>query len=396
MAFKKHSVSNITVLIISFGWLLGNVWAGADMSFDAATGLGYDNNVFHSPAEAYLDLAQTGSPLITPNVQSGFFVPLDLKASVDFAPLDNVKLSGSYHFEGEFYQDNTLDKANQKTHQIKGRLTRAITQQENAETKVFVGIKFTDQVKTYIDRDTGAEKLSGSNDVSNRYEFQGIALEGGLNAKISAWQFGVDGLFKQKDYADPVVVSEYDNNYYRLSADVERELNAWNFIYGEAGFGRRVYLDRPARNAQGQLFSSNPKREYVYQNVKVGWRYEPSKAATFQIDYRLGQREDKFVGYGNYDETAVDVGIFLKPKRQIKVHVNAGYWTRDYPKAFAFDEPTAGASNSEGWDGQCKLDWRWSKSMTSNVLWKYEKDTGSDLRYQFERSVISVGLEYAM
>lgn len=396
MALNNCNVTTHARLIILSTSLLGHGVMGAETSLQAATGLGYDSNAYHSPAEAYIDFAQTGTPLVAPNVQSGFFVPVDLHASVDFTLWDNARLSSSYSFEGASYQDNALENANQKTHRIKGRLTHSIALQENAEATMFAGVKFTDQVKTYIDRDTGAEKQSGSRDVSNRYEYQGIAVEGGLRAKFSAWRLGVDGLFEQKDYVDPVIVSQYDNDYYRVSADMEHALGAWNHVYGEISLSRREYGDRPARNAQGQLFSSNPKREYAYQSAKVGWRSEPHKAATVQVDLRKSKREDKFVGYGDYDETAVDVGILLKPMRRIKARVSGGYWTRDYPNAFAFDEPTRGASNSEGWDGQCKLDWRWRKNIAWNALLKYEKDTGSDQRYQFERSVLTVGVEYTM
>lgn len=38
-------------------------------------GLGYDSNVYLTPKKSYLDLAQPGSPLIVPKVQSGFYTP---------------------------------------------------------------------------------------------------------------------------------------------------------------------------------------------------------------------------------------------------------------------------------------------------------------------------------
>ncbi|NNE46510.1 MAG: tetratricopeptide repeat protein, partial [Rhodothermales bacterium] len=80
-----------------------------NLDFRFRTGAGIDDNVFRSPSEPYTDQSDPNNPvLVTPEVQSGVYVPVSLNAKYQVNALENEGFFGSYRFGGRFYQDEAL------------------------------------------------------------------------------------------------------------------------------------------------------------------------------------------------------------------------------------------------------------------------------------------------
>ena len=85
------------------------------------SGAGMDSNVFRSPDTPYVDVSDPAQPLITPEVQSGLYVPISVYAKYKVNSLENEGFFGSYRFGGRFYQDKNLKNGDEFLHEIRLR-----------------------------------------------------------------------------------------------------------------------------------------------------------------------------------------------------------------------------------------------------------------------------------
>jgi tetratricopeptide (TPR) repeat protein len=86
-----------------------------DVDLRVRVGAGMDDNVFRSPSEPYIDLANSAQPLVTPEVQSGFYVPISLSAKYQVNSLENEGFFGSYRFSGRFYRNPRIQRVQNRT-----------------------------------------------------------------------------------------------------------------------------------------------------------------------------------------------------------------------------------------------------------------------------------------
>ena len=77
----------------------------SDFVILARIGGGVDSNVFRSPSEPYVDQSNPILPVIVPEVQQGFFIPVSLTTKYSVHSFENESFFAAYRFAGRFYQD---------------------------------------------------------------------------------------------------------------------------------------------------------------------------------------------------------------------------------------------------------------------------------------------------
>ena len=79
----------------------------------AFIGFGTDDNVFRAPSQDYIDFADPALPLVSPEVVSGAFVPIDLQLRYSINSLKYESFYGAYRVAGRLYQDKELENADE-------------------------------------------------------------------------------------------------------------------------------------------------------------------------------------------------------------------------------------------------------------------------------------------
>lgn len=382
------------------------------LQWDAEIGLGYDNNIYRAPGDSYIDYGKICDPtievncapredganhaLIEPVKQSGAYIPANVDLEyVNRLSGNNFMLVG-YKFDSETYADSKYDNANNYGHKVRLGDEFVIENVGNKTHSVYAGGLFEYKKRLYLDRDTGEEQTSAGNiDISNRYTYKSIGIDAQYKNRINAFQYDVEVKWYQRDYEDPVDVSQYDHTYFRLGGDVSYKLAKLTKLTLGYKYYVYDYDERPSRSSDGRLLTSNPAREYQYDKVDVTLRHRISKSWLAYLDYKRKTRTDKYVGYDNYTKDLVKVRIRYDVNKNHKIKFSYAYWERDYPNAYAFDNKDIGISKQyDGVDLKLSSTTQLDKSKSIAVDIKYVDENSSDLRYDYDRYKVFVSFQW--
>jgi len=178
-------------------------------------GAGMDDNVFRSPADPYIDLANAAQPLITPDVQSGLYIPFSLRAKFKVNSLENEGFFGSYRFGGRFYQDANLKNANELLQEIAFG-SEYHRKDEESETRLYSAFKIAQHDETYYDPDNGIGRDVGGVDISDRLSYLRYGPEFWMRKRYRALTLGARTKGQLWNYEDTEAVPEYDHEYWAL------------------------------------------------------------------------------------------------------------------------------------------------------------------------------------
>ena len=152
-------------------------------SYHAEIGIGFDSNVYRSPSDPYRDYAKTIPPTVTPNVQSGFFVPLegDIKYQGRHGK-DRIGFVAHLSLDADIYPGSKIENANKISLALwtGAEILLGRGGRKNNTLSVLPYLKQHQQ--TYVDRDDGLEKTTTvtGTDISNRYSYIARGLEAEL------------------------------------------------------------------------------------------------------------------------------------------------------------------------------------------------------------------------
>ena len=201
---KRRRLCKIAMLSVAVIALAFPAHAATDQpegwTMSASAGLGYDSNVYDSPKTPYFDQALLVPAVVTPNVQSGVFVPLEFDARY---LADNMEFR--YQFDGELYPSSKLSNANSYDHDVTLGWTRALDGWfQGAE--LYGGLLGGYHRQIYYDRDTGTPKLSinSGTDISNRYTHMDIGGEMRLHKKSDDMEYNLEGKVVNDDDLEPM------------------------------------------------------------------------------------------------------------------------------------------------------------------------------------------------
>ena len=179
---KKHVLSVAVIVALACP-----VAQAVSFKASVSAGLGYDSNAYHSPSSPYNDysvdtnaITPNVQPLpVTPDEQSGFFIPLEIDAALNQKLTDSWMLKGDYSFNGNKYLDSDLSNAEIYDHVLKlgGQLT--ITNTKTRSSHFYAGLRMADHQQTYADRDSGDEKTTSGTaqaNISDLYSYSALGF----------------------------------------------------------------------------------------------------------------------------------------------------------------------------------------------------------------------------
>ena len=368
----------------------------AEYSHDASIAGGYNSNVYRAPESNYIDWGKNPSVAIAPNVQSGFFTKLDYKLEGLYSLNKKTAILGGAKFGGTFYLDSDLTNANQTKYTLDFG-AKHILSGKKYRVQTIKGAAIIDSVdKTYYDRDTGLEKTAGVTDVADRFSYRGTGVELEYKNKTDkTFRYGGDISIGSRDYTDTIANSQMDYSYVVLGADMKYQLQKSTAL--SVGVSREVqdYDERPSRDINGRLFTRHPALEYTYLTLSVGV-VRKINSWTLYGDYKNITRDDGWVNYNDYTAHKFKLRAIHKAGN-IRTKFSLSKQSRDYPNALAFDKLVDGVSVNKTFDTT-------SLSLSSGLqqtkhrsLWgkvAYADTDTNDLRYKYDRFILSVGYRW--
>lgn len=366
-----------------------------NLSWQAETGLGYDSNVFRAHDSAYVDYAAipTGSnPTVVPKMSSGFFVPY--KAGVEVTKRHELQgeFVGSTTASGRFYSGG-LNKADELKLQAKGGSEFDLGK-NGSKHKAYLGVLYELQRKAYVDHDSGAEKTTSAGaDISNRYNFTAVGLEAEYRNKVGRFDYEVSTKYQNRDYDDPIAVSQLDHIYFMLGIDIDYSLSDAFELQFSGAHSTRNYSDRHAHSANGVYSSANPLLSYTYGDAGISLKSQQWEDWTYFLDYKRSQRKDGYVNYNDYTQQKAG-GRVVYGKGNLKGRAALHFWKRDYPHAYAYDIAGQPAMTYSGSDLKLKAEYAQTRALSYWVEAVIDNQDSSDLRYDFKRKQIMAGVSW--
>ncbi len=354
---------------------------------------GIDDNVFRTPGSPYVDLARTGQPLVTPSGQSGGFVEATVHgASVSRTRRGNI-IGRTYDFDGHFYTDSALKSANEHSQRL-GLATDAVFS-ERGERRLRTLTYIGQHNELNFDPDTGVERVAANGeDLSDRFSYLNAGTRWNFDQALGPVIAGLRLRGEVRDYSNVQSVPQYDNHLLLAGTYLEWPLSRSARLTIAFDRFRRDYRDRVAHSANGAIVAGSPSLRYDYQRFSAGARARIGKAAFVRLNLEHTERRDTFVGYNDYDSFGARLDARWRISRRVRLDASVDYYDYDYPNAFAFDVPAGGRRTLKDFEGELTLRvdlWRnlsmWGAARVRNV-------SSSDLRSDYSRRQIPVGIQW--
>jgi len=366
-----------------------------DLSLRARVGFGSDDNVFRSPDQPYIDLSNLNAPVITPEVQTGTFIPVHLSARYMINSLPFEGFYGAYRLSGRYYDDELLENATEYQHQLSfGNEYKRKDEESNRERRVHSAFKVSQHDEVYYDPDDGATRSIGGVDVDDRMNYlrygpelsarqSGERLSFGLNAKGQLW-----------NYEDTGVLPEYDHEYFMASLYGQYKFTSTSLLRVTADYYSRRFGDRPAFDLDGQQRIGNPNIRYDYAALSLRARQRITDSMWFGFDVQHTQRTDQYVGYNDYTRDSFGFEFHWDVGRRFDFEASGTYRLYDFPNAFAFHNAAANRKTQETLDAKVIASFRMTRHLSLVGEAQLREVVSNDLRIQYDRTLFLLGVRW--
>lgn len=367
--------------------------AGLDVR--ARIGVGSDDNIFRTPAEPYIDLADPAFPIVVPEIYSGVFVPVELRAGyhINTSPLE--KFFGAYRLDARFYDGDTENNADEFFHEL--RFGSEYDRREDGRvSRVYSAFALAQHDEQYVDPDTGNPRTSGGQEITDRMNYVRYGPE--LNI-VQRWG-GFGFAFRMKgqlwDYEDTEIVPEYDHEYFLFGANVQYRL-PWDTLFRlSVEKSSRRYSERPAFDLNGDQFVTNPALRYDYLEYGFTVRQRMFDSFWFGFGYEIMDREDRYVGYNDFTRNSYSFDLHWSPGGRFALAMSGWYRDYDYPNAFAFNNPGAGEKTLETLDAEILATFLLGRHFWLEAEIDYRETASTDTRIEYDRTWYSLSLVWEL
>ena len=367
-----------------------------NFTWSAATGLGYDSNVYEAPRASYVDYAAlplgSNAPVV-PQAKSGFFVPYELKADMTKIRNQDSRMLASAKADGNFYLGSGLSNANELNLGLHGGFEYVLAREGKSEDTLYVGALFENHKRVYADHDSGLGKTTSTlKDISALYSYIKMGVEAKYKHRVGKLDYGFNGQYAINDYENPAGAPQQDHTYYTLGADTSIPVATRTDLNLSFDHSVRDYTNRHSRTLQAAFTTS--LLAYTYNTVGATLRNRISPDWLLYLDFDHSRRADNNAGYCDYRENRYGA-LILYGQGRLKARLALHHWGRDYPNAFAFDVPGQAAKTYSGNVLKLKAELEQTKN---TALWTelvYEAQSTTDLRYDYVRKQIMAGMSWA-
>jgi hypothetical protein len=357
----------------------------------ATARLGQDDNIYRSPAEPYVDLANAASPTVTPVVQSASFTPVDLLAAYSLHnEAGDTDFQFVYALDADFYPTES-SSANRLSQRVSMGADILLGERNRRRRELQSAFFVRDHQETNFDPDTGLDREIDGEDISDRFSYQASGVEGEFDHRLGAWSWALDMRFERREYDAIPLVANYDHDYYYTSVSFERDIkSATALTFGVRRYSR-VYDTRPARDLNGDLLTTSPAEEYDYNGVELGIERQLTRTIDLDFDYLRVERTDTFLGYYDYREDAVRLRAVFRPNDHFHLSVGGVARTYDYPNALAYNEPTAGPRELDERGLEALAEFRLGRRWSLHAALDNTDVTSTDARAAYTRARTTLG-----
>lgn len=357
-------------------------------------GAGNDDNVFRTPSDPYIDLANSAQPVVTPVVQSGFYVPISLSAKYQVNSLENEGFFGSYRYSARFYQDKNLQAGDEHLQEVAfGSEYR--NRSEDRETRVYSAFKIAQHAEVYYDPDDGLERDVGGVDISDRMSYLRYGPEFWVRKRLGGFTIGARAKGQLWNYEEVDLVPEYDHEYWTVGLNGQYEFTRTSLLRVTAEYYTRRYGDRTAFELDGTQPLGNPTIRYDYTVFGVEARQRITNSMWFSVGYTRTDRTDKYLGYNDYIRDGYRAAFNLRLGRRFNLEASARYSIYNYDNAFAFHEPTAGRKTLETATGRVSGTFRMTSSLDLVGEYLVHEIASNDFRIQYDRGQAMLGVRWS-
>lgn len=365
----------------------------ANLDFRARIGFGNDDNVFRSPDRNYIDQSDPASPVVTPVVTSGAYLPLSLSAKY---LVNSLKFEGffvGYRLSGRYYQDKLLENANEYQHEMSfGSQYRR--KEGTRERRVYSAFTVAQHDETYYDPDDGSNRVIGGVNIDDRLNYLRYGPE--LTLRQAHERLAIGAKFKGQlwNYEETVVAPEYDHEYFMVSLFGQYKFAPSSLLRVTLdGYSRR-FGDRPGFDLDGGQRLGNPDIRYDYYAVTVTARQRIIDSMWFGFDLGQTERIDQYVGYNDYSRDDVGFEFHWTPGERFDLAIDGEYHLYNYENAFAFHNPAAGRKTQESLRASVLASYRITRRLSIVGEARYHETVSNDTRIQYERNQYTIGVRW--
>ena len=362
-----------------------------DLDLRARVGFGFDDNVFRTPDQVYLDFNDPTLPLVSPVVRSGVFMPVNLRARYQINSFDYEGFFVEYRLAGRYYQDKELDNGNEYQHQASfGNEYRR--REGDRERRVYSAFKVARHAETYYDPDDGGDRSIDGVVIGDRMNYVRYGPELSFLQKNRRLSLGIRMKAQLWNYEEMLATSEYDHEYFLLRLHGQYKFTPTSLLRVTLdGYSRR-FGDRPSYDLDGRQRLGNPTIRYDYYSLGLTARQRVFDNLWFGLDARRTERTDQYVGYNDYARDSFGFELHWTPGERFELEADGVYKLYDYPNAFAFHNPIAGRKTQES--AEINLIGTFQMTRHLSVVGKahYRETVSNDTRIQYERNQFTLSV----
>jgi tetratricopeptide (TPR) repeat protein len=364
------------------------------LELTAAARLGQDDNVYRTPASAYVDRADPLLPLVTPVVQSASFMPAELHATYVLGnEAGDTEFLFRYDMDGAFY-DAEFSNANEVDQRFSMGADIVLGERERRRRTVDTEFYVSTHSETNYDPDNGLERDIDGDDISDRFSYKGSGIRGEFEQTLGRITWGFDLRFERDEYGRTEPVANFDHDYFYTGVDIDYAFSEVMTLRLGLRQYRTLFDTRPARDLNGELLDTNPAQEYSHLGVQLGVTRQLGRAVELEADYLRLERIDEFLGYYDYTQDVLRIAAVFRPTQRFDIELAAVARSYDYPRAFAFHVAAGGPRELEDVGLALDAEFRVTRRLT---LWA-ELDsldvTSTDARAEYLRTQTMLGVEW--
>jgi len=361
--------------------------------FHVRTGGGTDSNVFRSPSEPYVDQSDPSLPLVVPEVQQGFYIPVSIAAKYSVQSFEHESFFGAYRFGGRFYQDEALSNGDEFLHELSFG-TEYKRRKGSRTRRVFSAFSVAQHDEVYYDRDTGGYRTVNDIDIGDRFNYLRYGPVFSFQQSHKRFSIGTRLKAQLWNYEDTVEVPEYDHEYFLLGFNTQYRFTSTSLLRLTADAYQRNFGTRPSFELDGSQPAGTPPVNYDYLELGITARQRVTRSMWFGLDYVRTEREDGYVGYNDYIKDSYGVDLHWRIQDRFSIVASALFQVYDYENAFAFQNPTAGRKTLERSLGEILATFDITPQLSLVAEYRYEDVASNDARIAYDRNRISVSIRW--
>ena len=356
------------------------------------SGFATDSNVYRSPSNAYVDLAQPGAPTIEPDVQSGTYVPVEASTALRWGTHKGSHFELKYALDARFYTDSALSNANVMEHQfsIGGKMRKPTKRGQVYWRSHFLVTSSDEQA---YDRDDGQAELINGVDISNRYSSTRFGPDAYYHRDIGRFGYGLRLNAYIDRYEETVDFLDLTHEQYLGGAHLSFRPTRNTLVQVSGDYYQRMYAERVATDASGLRFTDNDELEYTYKNLGLTVRQKLFRSLVVGLDYRYTLRDDTFEGYDDY-ERHTGRGYLRYQRGRFSAKAAFTYRTYNFPNAINFDNTPADPWPLQSMFGELDLEYRMGKRYTLHARAILNAVDSTDPRGEYDRNQLSLGITW--